>query len=61
MERNKQSFLFFELVSGDILAQITIDDKGLFPEKELKQEARWLSQDFGLNEHDIAWVECKPE
>lgn len=59
--KNQQSFLFFELVSGDILAQVTVEDKGFFPEKELKNEAKVLSKDFGLSEQDIAWVECRLE
>ena len=59
--KNLQSFLLFELVSGDILAQVTVEDKGFFPEKELKNEVKVLSREFGLNEQDIAWVECRIE
>jgi hypothetical protein len=60
METNQQSFLFFELVTGDILAEIPLKDDELIPEKELKQEAKLLSKDFGLQEQDIAWVKCYP-
>jgi hypothetical protein len=58
MKSDVQCFLFYELVSGDILAQVIIKDKGLFPVEELQKESRILSVEYGLKEEDVVWVEC---
>ena len=61
MKIEQQSFLFFELLSGDILAQLTLEDRGLFPTQELKQKVTLLSKDLGLDEQNIGWVRCYNE
>ena len=61
MKTNQQSFLFFELVTGDVLAEIRLDDRESPSLKELRQEAKLLSKEFGLAELDIAWVRYYPE
>ena len=61
MNSNDQCFLFYELISGDILAQIIIKDKGLFPREELQKESKILSREYGLREEDVVWVECFKE